>query len=55
MTYDYDKLPVFCASRLPTTGEPILIRRGHKGYWPAPSPDFDPDTYNRDARASQEA
>lgn len=27
-------LPEFCFSRLPTTGEPIIIRRGHVGYYP---------------------
>ena len=45
-----DRLPAYCASRLPTTGEPILIERGVKGYFPAPYPDFDVDRYNRDAK-----
>jgi hypothetical protein len=40
-------LPLFCASRLPTTNEPIMIEAGKRGYWPAP--EIDPDTYNRDA------
>jgi hypothetical protein len=48
MTYDYYSFPLGGASRLPTTNEPILIISGHKGYWPAPTPDFDVDAYNRD-------
>jgi hypothetical protein len=52
MTYDHHKFEPFCASRLPTTGEPILTQRGHKGYWPAPSPDFDPEVYNRDMKVT---
>lgn len=44
--YDY-RLPPFCGSRLPSTGEPIMIGRDHKGYWPL-EPDFDPDLFNRD-------
>ena len=51
MTYDYDEHPPVCASRLLTTGEPILIERDVKGYWPAPSPDFDPEVDNRDSMA----
>ena len=29
---------VFCASRLPTTGEPILIDATSRAIWRAPSP-----------------
>ena len=48
MTKHDDRLPAFCASRMPTTNEPILLHRGHKGFWPAPFPEFDPDEFNRD-------
>lgn len=40
------KLPKLCASRLPSTDEPILIRRGVKGYWKAPRRDLDVDRFN---------
>lgn len=38
------KLPAFCATRLPSTGEPILIKAGVEGYWPAP--DINPELLN---------
>jgi hypothetical protein len=40
------KLPPVCASTLPATGEPILIRFGVKGFYPQ-SMDFDCETFNR--------
>jgi hypothetical protein len=46
--FDPARLPIACATRLPTNNKPILIKAGVKGYFPAPTPDFDPDTYNRD-------
>jgi hypothetical protein len=27
-------LPELCAARLNSTGQPILLKRGHRGYWP---------------------
>ena len=48
MMFDYRRLPIACATRLPTTNEPILIKAGVRGYFPPPGPDFDPDAYNRD-------
>lgn len=36
------KLPPFCASRLPSTNEPILIKAGERGYyrgWPGLNPE----------------
>ncbi|MDF0491457.1 hypothetical protein PX699_16770 [Sphingobium sp. H39-3-25] len=30
------KLPEMCAAHLPGTDEPIVIKRGEKGYWPMP-------------------
>jgi hypothetical protein len=38
------KLPEICASRHPTTGEAVLLRRGSIGYWPAGR--IDPDKFN---------
>lgn len=40
------KLPLFCMSRLPTTGEPILIKRGVKGYFPARCFRIQPEQFN---------
>lgn len=40
------KLPELCAARLPATGEPILLRRGVMGYYPA-SPRLDVEGFNR--------
>jgi hypothetical protein len=48
MMFDHTKLPLACASRLPTNNKPILIKAGVKGYFPAPTPDFDVEAYNRD-------
>jgi hypothetical protein len=31
-----DRLPVMCATRLPGTGEAIVLKRGETGYWPLP-------------------
>ncbi|RJG53188.1 hypothetical protein D0Z70_17375 [Sphingobium terrigena] len=31
-----DRLPEMCATHLPETGEPIVIKRGETGYWPLP-------------------
>lgn len=28
-------LPEFCYARMPGTGAPIILKRGHVGYWPA--------------------
>lgn len=41
-----NKLPEMCAARLPSTDEPILIKRGVPGYWPT-RPDFDVDGFNQ--------
>lgn len=40
------KLPEKCAAKMPGTDEPILIKRGVKGYWPL-KPGFDVDGYNQ--------
>lgn len=40
-----DKLPRMCMSRLNTTGDPIWLKRGEKGYWLAEG--YDPDTWNK--------
>lgn len=32
----FDRLPEMCASHLPDSGEPIVIKRGESGYWPLP-------------------
>jgi hypothetical protein len=40
------KLPPICASVLLSTGEPILLKRGVMGYWPAPLR-LDVDGFNR--------
>lgn len=40
------KLPEKCAANMPGTGEPILIKRGVKGYWPL-KPGFDVEGYNQ--------
>jgi hypothetical protein len=37
------QLPEFCAATNPSTGEPILIKRGERGYWPWYG---DPDAFN---------
>lgn len=42
-----EKLPEVCASRLPSTGEPILIERGASGYY-AGTFNSDPDKFNRE-------
>jgi len=42
--YD-DKLPEICATRHDLTGEPIFVKRGEQGYWPAPA-GTDPDKWN---------
>lgn len=47
---DLHKFPMAAATRHPVTDEPILIRPGIKGYFPAPT--IDPDTYNRDMRVT---
>ena len=39
------ELPPMCAAHHPTTGKPILLRRGEYGYWPA-MPGLDVDAYN---------
>lgn len=52
MTYDHDKLPPYCASRLRTTNEPILLKSGHKGYWLAPTKDFDVEKFNKARRVT---
>ena len=44
---DTRTLPIACATRHPVTNEPILLRAGTKGYFPAPTKDFDPDAYNK--------
>jgi hypothetical protein len=31
-----DRLPAMCATRLPGTGETIVLKRGEAGYWPLP-------------------
>ena len=31
-----DRLPEMCATHLPETGDPIVIKRGERGYWPLP-------------------
>lgn len=41
-------LPEFCASRLNTTGQPILLKRGHRGYWPTRH-DLNVETFNESA------
>lgn len=43
----FSKLPEVSAARLPSTGEAILIHRGESGYYPTPN--LDPDEYNRSA------
>jgi hypothetical protein len=40
-----NKLPEICASFHPTTGKPILIKRGERGYWPTWDA-FDVDGFN---------
>ncbi len=40
------KLPRMCAANNPADDSPILIKRGVKGYWPAPRPGFDVDAFN---------
>ena len=47
---DDDKLPLACATRHPVTNEPILLKAGEKGYWPAPG--IDPDAYNKAMRVT---
>lgn len=32
-----DKLPEACLTRLPSTGEVIMIEKGRKGYYPKPA------------------
>jgi hypothetical protein len=44
---DLDRYPMAAAVRHPTTDEPILLKPGVKGYFPAPE-GLDPDEYNRD-------
>lgn len=39
------ELPRRCYARLPSTGEPILILRGERGYWTI-NLDLDPDAMN---------
>ena len=50
MTHDVlevlKKLPPMCAAKMPGTGEPIIIKRGVKGYWKA-NPKLDVDGYNK--------
>lgn len=47
-------LPEYCYSRLPTTGEPILIKRGSTGYWPAHTR-IEPESLNAGLTAAQVA
>jgi hypothetical protein len=46
------KLPEICAARLASTGEPIMIRRGVRGYYPAP-PRLDVDAWNAEHNVSK--
>lgn len=46
------KLPLFCMSRLPATGEPILIKRGVMGYYPARCFRVAPEQFNAWARVT---
>ena len=39
-------LPEYCWALNPTDSTPILIRKGQRGYWPAPR-DVDVDALNR--------
>jgi hypothetical protein len=45
-------LPPMCASREPSSGKPTYLRRGHKGYWPAPS-GLDVEAYNAELGVSE--
>lgn len=38
-------LPEMCFSRVPGTGEPVILARGHKGYWPT-HPSYDVEELN---------
>lgn len=39
------KLPEMCATHLPTTKQPVMLKRGHTGYWPL-SEGFDVAGFN---------
>jgi hypothetical protein len=39
-------LPPFCAVRIPSSGQPALVKRGEQGYWPRVH-SFDVEVFNR--------
>ncbi len=38
MEHNLSKLPDICYSRLPSTGQSILLKKGEAGYWPTEFP-----------------
>ena len=45
-TTSKNRLPDICAARMQSTGEPIFIKRGETGYWPAADKELDVDEWN---------
>jgi len=51
---NFDRLPRECASLHPTEETPILIKRGHEGYYPIhPATDVDRFNKERDITSAQ--